>query len=278
MFENYDSDIRDRIRIEKSFKESINVNQNVSDISSEKFRRQPEPVVISYVLLIFITSFAVKLFIQFRKNEKKIDEALKTKIVTEQNFLKQQVNPHFLFNSLNSIYSLANRKSVKTSEAVVKLSDILRYMIYDSQQDKVLLAREINNIRSFIEFQKLRLTGKTKIKFIVDFNPENDLEIEPLLLISMVENAFKYGADNFTESFINLNIKVKDRILYFKVKNRIVHEPQDKGEISGIGLKNVKKRLESLYAGKYELNIIKDEHIFNLSLKLNLEKNNFIWR
>jgi LytS/YehU family sensor histidine kinase len=209
------------------------------------------------VLLIFSLSLTYGLFERYRENEKTRMEIEKEKIQTELNSLKQQVNPHFLFNSLNSIYSLANRQSEKTTEAVLKLSDMLRYMIYDAEKSTVPLKQEFDGLKNFIELQKLRLTDKTKLNINIQENPD-DYMIEPLLLLPVVENAFKFGSDNLHKSNINVEASVEEGMLFFACSNTVIPglKEQKSKDPSGIGLRNVRRRLELLYPGKHELNIV----------------------
>lgn len=223
------------------------------------------------ILSIFSLSLAYGLFERYRENEKTRLETEKEKIQTELNSLKQQVNPHFLFNSLNSIYSLANRKSEKTTEAVLKLSDLLRYMIYDAEKSNVSVKKEFEGLKNYIELQKFRLTEKTKLEFKIGENPE-DLMIEPLLILPVVENAFKYGSDNFHQSTIKVDAVAENGELNFYCSNTIIPglREQKMKELSGIGLKNVKRRLELIYPGKYELKTdeINGIYIVNLVIRL----------
>ena len=242
---------------------------------SSYFHRRTISNTLTAVLLIFSLSLAYGLFERYRENEKTRMETEKEKIQTELNLLKRQVNPHFLFNSLNSIYALANRGSEKTTEAVLRLSDMLRYMIYDSEKSIVPINQEFEGLKSFIELQTLRLTDKTKLNVDIQDDPENFL-IEPLLLLPVVENAFKYGTDNLNESDIDIKAVIKDGQLIFSCGNTIISGLRNPKltESTGIGLKNVKRRLELLYKDNHEFNSEEKEGRYLVEMKIWLKAGN----
>lgn len=242
-------------------------------IQNKKTRRSMENrrlIFGSYSLvLIYLLGFSFKLVQQWQYDEKQKLAFEKEKIETELSFLKQQINPHFLFNSLNSIYSLAISKSDLTTGAILKLSGILRYILYESEKHKVNLRNELKTIEDYIELQKLRLTDKVKVNFEVTDKSEN-YKIEPLLLIPLIENAFKHGIDNVNESFINISINIIGEKLQMLVSNKIVDQNKERKSDSGIGIKNIKRRLDILYQSNYCLNISKDDYIFTVDLQIKL--------
>lgn len=221
------------------------------------------------VVLIFTLSFAFGILQRYQENEKIRLQTEKEKIETELNSLKKQVNPHFLFNSLNSIYALANRRSEKTTEAVLKLSEMLRYMIYDSEKSVVSLKQEFNGLLNYIELQKFRLTNKTKLNIDISL-PSTEYMIEPLLMLPIVENAFKYGSDNVNSSTINIKASGDNGKLIFSCSNSIIEglRKQQMTETSGIGIKNVRRRLELLYPGNHTFTIKEKDNTFNVHLTL----------
>ena len=237
------------------------------------FQRRSVLFSLTGILLIFSLSFAYGLLIRYQENEKIRFETEKEKIETELNSLKKQVNPHFLFNALNSIYSLAHSKSEKTTEAVLKLSDMLRYMIYDTEKPNVLLKQELSGLQNFIEIQKLRLTKKTKLTINIQ-NPDSDYIIEPLLLLPIVENAFKYGSDNINDSNIIIEASAKNGKLEFLCTNTIISGLREKviSETSGFGLKNIKRRLELLYPDHHIIRNEEKDGTFNVHLTINLKQ------
>ncbi len=220
------------------------------------------------VLFIFAFSIAIRLTNEWFRNEKEKKEMENEKLISELAFLKSQVNPHFLFNILNNICSLARKKSDDTENAIIKLSQIMRYMLYDSKDEKVSLEKEVNYLKNYIELQEIRLSGAVAIDFIIEGNPEMRL-IEPMLLIPFVENAFKHGISYLDDSKITIRLMVSDQSIVFRVENHIARKiAGDIHEESGIGLKNVLRRLELLYPGKHELSIEDNGLEYKIYLKL----------
>jgi two-component system LytT family sensor kinase len=177
------------------------------------------------------------------------------RLSAELAFLKSQINPHFLFNSLNSIYSLAYQRSETTPEAILKLSEIMRYMLYESNDNKVDLEKELQYLQSYIDLQKIRFGDKAYIDFKVQGNVGSQ-QIAPLLLVAFVENAFKHGVANNPLTPIRLLIDVDDAHLHFYMQNK--KHMNNRDTVGGIGLNNVQRRLNLLYPGKYNL-VVNDE-------------------
>jgi len=185
----------------------------------------------------------------------------------ELQFLKSQLNPHFLFNSLNNIYALAYKQSDKTADAILKLSEIMRYMIYESNDSWVSLSKEIEYVKSFIELQKLRFKDGAAVE--LQLNGEiDDQQIVPLILISFVENAFKHGVANDPKNPIRINIIANQKILHFSITNK--KNKANKDLMGGVGLNNVERRLQLLYPERYKLNIVNSETQYTLELMLDL--------
>lgn len=223
------------------------------------------------ILMVYAASTTIGLIIKWQDSEKLRAETEKEKLYAELSYLKQQVNPHFLFNALNNIYSLSLSKSDMTTNAILKLSSILRYMLYETNKKQVSLKDEVEIIMNYIDLQKLRLTEKVKTDFKVTGNAGNYL-IEPLLLLPFIENAFKYGADNMHASFIKINIDIADDLLILKVENKIVLNPAKNNNDYGIGLKNIQRRLELLYPNNHTLTINENDKIFIVYLSIKLKK------
>ena len=222
-------------------------------------------------IMAFALSSAVRLAMEWFRNERQKKEMEAEKLSSELAFLKSQVNPHFLFNILNNICSLARKKSDDTENAIIKLSQIMRYMLQDSKDEKVNLEKEIEYLQSYIELQRLRLPEKVKIEFSVEGQPEL-VSIEPLLLIPFVENAFKHGVSYLDSSEILIRLSANNQALKFTVENNIAKhlgEIAEKG--SGIGLKNVMRRLELLYPRRHQLLIRDDGAHYNVELDLMFE-------
>jgi two-component system LytT family sensor kinase len=171
---------------------------------------------------------------------------VKEKLEAELNFLKSQINPHFLFNTLNNIYSLARKKSDETAEVVVKLSKLLRFVLYESQHSPITVAREIQFLNDYIELEKIRYDARLELRFVHSVE-EPERPIMPLMLVPLVENAFKHGASETTDkAFIHIELRQKENGLTFVVENTF--EQNSTSEIrEGIGLKNMRRRLELLY-------------------------------
>ncbi|TAF83660.1 MAG: histidine kinase, partial [Sphingobacteriales bacterium] len=167
-------------------------------------------------------------------------------------FLKSQINPHFLFNSLNNIYSLAYQQSASTPYAILKLSDILRYMLYESNDSKVALLTEIEYLKSFIELQKLRFKTNLSVHLNIEGNISKQ-QIMPLVLISFVENAFKHGVATEVDYPINILISVHENKLLFTISNKKSNHIKD--VTGGIGMANVVRRLDLTYPNQYKLNV-----------------------
>ena len=200
-------------------------------------------------------------------NEKVRKNLENEKLTAELAFLKSQINPHFLFNSLNNIYSLAYQRSEKTPAAILKLSEIMRYMLQDSNEPTVPLEREIRYLQNYIELQKLRFKDGAFVNFSYSGVDER-MQIIPLILIAFVENCFKHGI--VTDEAIPLDIKLQMRAseLIFEVNNK--KNLQNKDVLGGIGLSNVKRRLELSYPGRYELTIENGGLIYYCKLILHL--------
>ena len=223
-------------------------------------------------LFVFAISTAIKITNEWFRNEKQKKEMETEKLNSELAFLKSQVNPHFLFNILNNICSLARKKSDETENSIIKLSQIMRYMLYESKDEKVALEKEIEYLQNYIELQRLRISDTVRISFGIEGTPENYF-IEPMLLIPFVENAFKHGISYVDDSGIVIRLIMDKQTIRFIVENKIVKKNDENiHSDSGIGLKNVKRRLDLLYPGKHEL-LITDDHVkYLVDLKINLDK------
>ncbi len=221
------------------------------------------------LILIYTASISISLIQKWKMDEKYRSEIEKENIFSELSFLKQQVNPHFLFNALNSVYSLTINSSKPASEAILKLSSILRYMLYETENKLVKLQNELDIINDYIALQKLRLTKNVSVNFVIKGHA-GDLRIAPLLLLPVIENAFKHGADNVNDSFIDIVVMIYENQVKLRVKNQIVNKKKDNKTDSGIGIKNIKRRLDLLYPENYSLVIDQGEKIYLVQLKLNL--------
>ncbi|RFS20607.1 hypothetical protein DVR12_18775 [Chitinophaga silvatica] len=217
-------------------------------------------------LLTISLSIATETTHRWRQTEKRALFAETRKTQAELSFLKAQINPHFLFNTLNNIYSLAMTHSEHTATSIMKLSNMLRYVTEESKGDFVLLENEIDCLNDYLDLQKLRLTSKTIVSFSITGNP-GIKNIAPLVLLPFLENAFKYGVSNHEASEINIVLDCQQSTICFFCTNKIFRSQQDKNS-TGIGISNTRQRLDHLYGNRYTLDINSANGIHNVSLLL----------
>ena len=226
------------------------------------------PGNIAVFLLILVFSTASKVISQWLRSEQKTREIASEKVQAELSFLKAQINPHFLFNTLNNIYALASTQSEHTAPAVMKLSNIMRYVLTDARHDMVPLEKEIQFTTNYIELQKMRLTGKTSIDFTVKGDPTG-IQVAPLLLLPFVENAFKYGISTREWSPITILLEINKDSLYFSVSNhKHINTSLKVTDNTGIGINNTRRRLDLLYDNQYSLDIGDTAAEFTVQLKI----------
>jgi len=222
--------------------------------------------VLTSTFFVFIST-AVKFATDWFLNEKIKKDLEKDKLTAELAFLKSQINPHFLFNSLNNIYSLAYQGSDKTPAAILKLSEIMRYMLQESNEVKVELSQELRYLNNYIELQKLRFKNEAYVNLSIAGEGTHQY-IAPLILIAFVENAFKHGLATEADNPIKIVVVITNGHLQFDIWNK--KSTQNKDTTSGIGLNNVKRRLDLLYPGKYKLNIENTKNFYSSELSLDL--------
>jgi sensor histidine kinase YesM len=213
-------------------------------------------------LLVIALAFLIKI-------NSRMNEIHDEKLSAEVSYLKAQINPHFLFNTLNSLYALTLQKSNEAPNAVLKLSGIMRYVVTESSQDFVALDKEINYIKDYIELQKLRLDNSVSLSFDIH-GTTTGRAIAPLILIPFIENTFKYGINPDKDSYIKIVIEIQNHSLSMSVKNAIAASEIDEEFKTEEGLKNTQKRLELIYSGKYELEVIEDGKEYAVNLKIEL--------
>ncbi|MCB0610948.1 MAG: sensor histidine kinase [Lewinellaceae bacterium] len=216
------------------------------------------------VRFLFHAAF-LKMVTDFFKNEKIKNELKSEKTEAELAFLKSQLNPHFLFNTLNNIYVLAYQRAESAPEAVLKLSEIMRYMLYESNEHTVSLQEEVKYLKNLIALQEMRHKGGACIR--ADFKGQFDgKRIAPLLLSPFVENAFKHGEAGDPEHPLAIRFLESGGNLHFSVNNR--KSKRNKDQIGGVGMANVRRRLELLYPDRYSLDIREDDHEYACELNL----------
>jgi len=223
-------------------------------------------MALYFAIYIFATSL-----LRLARGWFRLQEIEKEKTIAELKALKSQINPHFLFNSLNSIYALARKNSPKVPEKVIQLSDLMRHVIYNSDVDFILLSKEVEMVRNYIELQNLRTTENEKI----DLELVGEIEgkyIAPLIFIPFVENSFKHGLKSGAENaFVKIKLDVEGNDLSFEIENSKGKSVEMENiKYKGIGIENVKKRLDLIYQGSYSLNIIDGEKTFKVVLKIKI--------
>ena len=219
------------------------------------------PILIGLLLVGF--NVAVRLFMKSIHDDKKLNELEHQQLKTELQYLKYQLNPHFFMNTLNNIHTLIDLNTEKAKKSIIELSKLMRYMLYEADKNSVPLSKEIEFLEHFLILMQLRYTDKLHVQkefpFVVP-----DMQVPPMLFISLLENAFKHGVSYRNDSFIQVNLSIKEGKIFFTCKNRI-HATTKKQE-KGIGLANVQKRLAILFGNNYTLTIDKDNNLFSILL------------
>ena len=254
------------------FRTLLTPNPEIRTPDAEKWEVLPKYIFpgIFYILCMLVSNILFLLNERKKENESKQKMEIE-KIATELSMLKLQISPHFLFNTLNNIRWMVRKQMVQTEEVVMKLSEILRYMIYEVGEVKIPINQEIEHLRNYIELQSLRLPVPGKIEFKVSPSIGTQ-KIEPLLYIHFVENAFKYGIDSKNPPEIVFELDKFENQLIFKSKNRIL-SPGNQLENAGIGLSNIKRRLELLYNNKHTLQTNIEDGYFLVKLMLIIDEN-----
>jgi two-component system LytT family sensor kinase len=245
------------------FKQWVLVRGNMHEVDFYSYYTSAFFTSLIFLFLSTVLKFTLDWFL----NERIQRDLENQRLSAELAFLKSQINPHFLFNSLNSIYSLAYQRSETTPEAILKLSEIMRYMLYECNDNKVDLGKELQYLQNYIDLQKIRYGNKAFVDFEVN-GLISGQRIVPLLLISFIENAFKHGVANDPATPIHILMDVQSEHLSFKMENK--KHQFNKDATGGIGLINVKRRLDLLYPGKYQLKIDDGADVYRSELSLDL--------
>jgi two-component system LytT family sensor kinase len=221
-------------------------------------------------LFILATSMAFQMIQDRISSDKRAKEKENENLKTELAFLRSQVSPHFMFNVLNNMVSLARKQSDQLEPSLIKLSSLMRYMLYETDEEKVPLEREIEYLQSYIDLQQQRFGKKVKVSVSLEM-ADGHYELEPMLLIPFVENAFKHGTGMIEDAQIDIALKVENNILNFTVRNKFNEESKEiKDKTSGIGLTNVKRRLSLLYGKNHNLWLTTKDNWFLVSLQINM--------
>lgn len=260
---------------EGAFRDLIKRNASQTFFEAIKF----ETVLSNAVLVIYTLSpfFFVKILFEIVRiynrttqlQQQKLEVEIQN-INIEKDFLKSQLNPHFLFNTLNNLYGLSVKKDDSAPEVILNLSEIMSYTLYESNSEKVALEKELDFIRNYFELEKMRYSKDKNIRLeILGDDHISGLYIAPLLTFTFIENAFKYGFKHPDNQFINQKIKIENNSFYFVLENDF-DKTEIRKEFGGIGLENIKKRLLLLYPNQHELKISTLENSFKVELKINL--------
>ncbi len=219
--------------------------------------------------IIFTTS--LKYYRKGVKQQYRLQEAESKQLQTELALLKSQVNPHFFFNTLNNLYSLSLDKSERVPEVILKIADLMRYMLECSENKKVELTQEINFLQNYLSLERLRLSANNDVKFKVVGKPDGK-KIVPMLLIPFIENSFKHGVSASTSSnYVHIDLKIEGNDLFFSIENnKQENYKANEKSSSKSGLKNVTRRLELLYPDRHKLNIEEKEKSYKVNLEIKL--------
>lgn len=224
----------------------------------------------SLLVGILVIGFDTGLRISFRWNQSEQEKAKmeKEKVKSELAFLRNQLSPHFFMNTLNNIHALIDIDSDEAKEAIIRLSKLMRHLLYDSDEERIPLTKEVQFIQSYVDLMKLRFTEKVKVTFEVEGALEN-IQIPPLLFTSLIENAFKYGISYKHTSYVHILLGLKENELHFTIENSKFDKRNSEEEKSGgIGLENTRKRFELLYASNYNLSIKETKEVYSVHLTL----------
>lgn len=224
-----------------------------------------------YFLRNPIIALALYYLPKFKEIEAEKNEAQRLKVEAEMNLLKSQVQPHFLFNSLNNLYSLALEKSDTTAKYVLKLSEIMEYLLYKATKERIELGTEIHHLKNYVALEKLKLGDRLQVSWNIDTNTQH-LQLPPLLLFPFVENAFKHGANINTElTFLTISLQISNNKLVYQVVNSMPEEPQNSAKkAEGSGLNNLKKRMEMYFSDNFDLKNQSNNGSYMATLEINL--------
>jgi len=237
-----------------------------------KKKRGPDPWRgISFFATITLLSIGIRMTLEWVKSEQIKKELENDKLKAELVALKAQINPHFFFNVMNSLCSLARKKSDDTEKYIIKLSDIFRYNLTDLSQDKVSLQKELDFINNYIDIQHMRIPKLQPVKIEISGNPDT-ISIEPMLIFPFVENTFKHGASSTQPLIVNIQLEIMKEKIHFRIENSIPSGRQNTESIesSGIGHQNTRRRLDILYPGKHSLLTAVRNNTYIVDLNLDL--------
>jgi LytS/YehU family sensor histidine kinase len=231
------------------------------------FIGEHEIMAIVVLLLMFGANLGIKNYIRSRDDRKRLVELEKQNLEQQLEYLRYQINPHFFMNTLNNIHALVDFDPAKAQDTIVELSKMMRFVLYEGNKQSVPLSRELDFIRHYVTLMQLRYTDKVKITLdLPQETPER--QIPPLVLITFIENAFKHGVSYQRESFIEVTVMVENETLRFSCHNSKADRPNE--EKGGVGLANVRRRLDLIYGEKYRLSIKDKPDAYHVELYLPL--------
>ncbi len=233
------------------------------------------PFLVHLIIALLMLSFniAVKLFFKSVRDREKMKEMERDNLQSELEYLKYQINPHFFMNTLNNIHALVDIDTEKAKKVIMELSKLMRYMLYETDKCTVLLIKEVHFLQHYIELMRIRYPESIRINFDLPENT-NEVRVPPLLFVSFVENAFKHGVSYQKDSFISVKLEVEGDEILFNCSNSNFGKCED--QYHGIGLENIRKRLQLLFGDRYTLSINETETSFDvlLVMPINLKTNN----
>lgn len=227
---------------------------------------------ISSVFLFTTIGCLFRFFIDWFKKKNDVIILEKENVASNLALLKSQINPHFLFNTLHNIDTLIYDNQEKASKSLVKLSDIMRYMLKDAKSDWVELQKEVEYLENYLSLEQLRLKNEKFLNYSINGDYKRIL-IMPMIMIPFVENAFKHSVDSSIENGIVIKIRIENRTLSFVCENQFDKSETDKDKVHGIGLETVKKRLDLIYKNRHKLSINSENSVFKVNLEIDLNEN-----
>lgn len=255
-----------RLRLEKMF-----VNENFPELA--RVPNQRIGFVAGTIIILLLLSTAYRLLMDHLRSEDQQKEILKEKVDAELKFLKTQVNPHFLFNTLNNLYALAYSGSEQTAAGIMALSQMMRYLLYETSREKVSLSSEIAFVMNYIELEKLRIENSGSIKVVMD-ESKLDLMVAPLIFIPFIENSFKHSRIiDDPEAWINISLKTEKGRIIFTCSNSVPEKQFKKDKNGGVGLANIRKRLMLIYPDRHKVSFIHDASRFSAELEIMTDEN-----
>lgn len=243
-------------------------------VEAQRYLIENQYMHFLFIFIVLNSSTVLKIGKEWLLQERIKRDLEKRNLQSELSFLKSQINPHFLFNTLNSLYALTLKKSDQAPEIVLRLSGMMRYMLYESNEKEVPLNREVQYIENYLELERIRYGNKAEILFDYQGEAADNFLLPPLLFIPFLENAFKHGLSNsLSVGYVRINIIAAENSIQFDIENSKTDDPKDERYYQGgIGLSNVKRRLELLFRNSYDLKIQDEADKYIVSLHLDLKK------